>query len=58
MIEDLKSPEENPIPKVRSGKKTDRLTEAIKSSPLAILERAWQELGENERNIFLRKVSA
>src|SRR5262249_5142850 len=35
MIEDLKAPEENPIPKVRSSKKTDRLTEAIKNSPLA-----------------------
>jgi len=56
MIEDLKSPEENPIPKVRSGKKTDKLTEAIKNSPLAILQRAWDELGENERSIFLKQI--
>jgi hypothetical protein len=58
MIEDLKGPEENPIPKVRSSKKTDKLAEAIKNSPLAILERAWEEAKENERSIFLKKVGA
>jgi hypothetical protein len=58
MIEGLKAPEENPIPKVRSGKKTDKLAEAIKNSPLAILERAWEEAKENERSIFLKKVGA
>jgi hypothetical protein len=58
MIEDLKAPEENPIPKVRSSKKTDKLTEAIKNSPLAILERAWEEAEQNERNIFLKKIGA
>jgi len=57
MIEDLKSPEENPIPKARS-KKTDKLAEAIKNSPLAILQRAWEELGENERSIFLKQIGA
>jgi len=58
MIEDLKAPEENPIPKVRSNKKTDKLTEAIKNSPLSILEKAWEEAGENERSIFLKKIGA
>jgi hypothetical protein len=55
MIEDLKSPEENPIPKARS-KKTDRLAEAIKNDPVAILERAWGVASENEQSIFLKKV--
>jgi hypothetical protein len=58
MIEDLKGPEENPIPKARSSKKTDKLTEAIKNSPLAILERAWEQAEQNERNIFLKKIRA
>jgi Protein of unknown function (DUF3102) len=58
MIEGLKSPDENPIPKVRSSKRTDKLTEAIKNSPLAILERAWEQAGQNERSIFLKKVNA
>jgi hypothetical protein len=58
MIEDLKAPEENPIPKVRSGKKTDKLAEAIKNAPLAILERAWEEAKDNERSIFLTKIRA
>ena len=58
MIEDLKGPEENPIPKTRSSKKTDKLTEAIKNSPLAILERAWEQAEQNERNIFLKKIGA
>jgi hypothetical protein len=58
MIEDLKAPEENPIPKARSSKKTDKLAEAIKNSPLAILERAWEEAKENERSIFLTKIRA
>jgi hypothetical protein len=57
MIEGLKSPDESPIPKVRStNKKTDKLAEAIKNSPLAILQRAWDELGENERSIFLKQI--
>jgi hypothetical protein len=56
MIEGLKSPEENPIPKVRSGKKADRLTEAIKNGPLAILERAWQAAEEREREIFRKQI--
>jgi mannose/cellobiose epimerase-like protein (N-acyl-D-glucosamine 2-epimerase family) len=58
MIEDLKAPEENPIPKARSSKKTDKLAEAIKNSPLAILERAWEQAEQNERNIFLKKIRA
>jgi hypothetical protein len=58
MIEDLKAPEESPIPKVRSSKKTDKVTEAIKTSPLAILERAWEQAEENERSIFLKKIGA
>jgi hypothetical protein len=58
MIEDLKSPEENPIPKVRSSKKTDKLAEAIKNSPLAILQQAWEETGENERLLFRRQIGA
>jgi hypothetical protein len=56
MIEDLKAPDENPIPKARSGKKTDKLAEAIKNSPLMILEKAWEQISENERAIFLKKV--
>jgi hypothetical protein len=56
MIEGLKGPDENPIPKARSGKKTDKLAEAIKNSPLAILERAWEETSENERAMFLKRV--
>jgi hypothetical protein len=56
MIEGLKGPDENPIPKGRSSKRTDKLTEAIKNSPLAILQRAWDELGENERSIFLKQI--
>jgi hypothetical protein len=58
MIEDLKSPDENPIPKARSSKKTDKLTEAIKNSPLAILQRAWEETGENERLLFRKQIGA
>jgi hypothetical protein len=58
MIEDLKAPEENPIPKARSSKRADKLTEAIKNSPLAILERAWEEAEENERSIFLKRIGA
>ena len=57
MIEDLKSPEENPIPKPRS-KKTDKLAEAIKNGPLAILQRAWEAAGENEREIFKKQIEA
>ena len=55
MIEELKSPEENPIPKGRS-KKTDKLAEAIKNDALAILERAWGAASENEQSIFLKKI--
>src|SRR5262249_10783405 len=58
MIEDLKAPEENPMPRVRSSKKADKLTEAIKNSPLAILERAWEQAGQNERNLFRTKIGA
>jgi hypothetical protein len=58
MIEDLKAPEETAIPKVRSSRKTDKVTEAIKNSPLAILERAWEEAEQNERSIFLKKIGA
>jgi hypothetical protein len=59
MIEGLKNPDEGPpIPKGRAGKKTDKIAEAIKNAPLAILERAWDEAGENERNLFLKKVRA
>jgi hypothetical protein len=58
MIEDLKAPEETPIPKARSGKKTDKLAEAIKNSPLAILQRAWEETGENERLLFRKQIGA
>ena len=54
----LKAPEENPIPKARSSKRADKLTEAIKNSPLAILERAWEEAEENERSIFLKRIGA
>jgi hypothetical protein len=56
MIEDLKSPEENPIPKARSSKRTDKLAEAIKSGPLAILTRAWEEAEEREREIFRKQI--
>jgi Protein of unknown function (DUF3102) len=58
MIEGLKAPEPDPIPKVRSTKKTDKLAEAIKSQPLAILERAWEQASENEQNMFLKKIRA
>ena len=56
MIEGLKSPDENPIPKGRSSKRTDKVTEAIKNSPLSILEKAWEQAGENERSIFLKQI--
>jgi hypothetical protein len=57
MIEGLKSPVENPIPKARStSKRTDKVTEAIKSAPLAILERAWEQAEQTERDIFLKKI--
>jgi Protein of unknown function (DUF3102) len=58
MIEDLKAPEGDPIPKVRTTKKTDKLAEAIKNAPFAILERAWDQASENERSIFLKKIGA
>jgi hypothetical protein len=58
MIEDLKSPEENPIPKARSIKRADKLTEAIKNGPLAILQRAWDEAGESERLLFRKQIGA
>jgi hypothetical protein len=59
MIEGLKDPDDGPpIPKGRATiKKTDKLAEAIKSAPLAILERAWEEAADNERTIFLKKVA-
>jgi hypothetical protein len=56
MIEGLKSPDENPIPKVRSSKRTDKVAEAIKNAPLSILEKAWEQAGENERSIFLKQI--
>jgi Protein of unknown function (DUF3102) len=59
MIESLKGPEEDPIPKGRStGKRTDKVAEAIKNQPLVILERAWEQASENEQNIFLKKIRA
>jgi len=58
MIEDLKAPEETAIPKARSSKRTDKLTEAIKNEPLAILEKAWEQAGQNERSIFLKRIGA
>ena len=58
MIEDLKSPDENPIPKVRSSKRTDKVAEAIKNGPLSILQRAWEEAGETERLMFRKQIGA
>jgi hypothetical protein len=59
MLEGLKSPTEQPIPTGRRlNKRTDKVAEAIKTAPLAILERAWAEAEEQERNIFRQKIGA
>jgi hypothetical protein len=57
LLEDLKAPEERKIAtggRIKKAKK-DPLTEAIKSTPLAVLERAWEECSDNERALFRRK---
>jgi hypothetical protein len=60
LLEPLKSPEE---PRISSfirtrSKKRDPVSDAIKSSPLAILERAWEAAEEREREIFKKQIGA
>jgi hypothetical protein len=59
MVEDLKNPVEplpGAAPKRSAGKKTDRVGEAIKSAPLAIMQRAWEAAEENERRLFISRI--
>jgi hypothetical protein len=60
LLEPLKSPEETRLSSsIRTrNKKRDPVGDAIKNTPLAILERAWEEAKENERQIFRKKIEA
>ena len=60
LLEPLKSPEETRLSSsIRTrDKKRDPVGDAIKNTPLAILERAWEEAKENERQIFRKKIEA
>ena len=57
LLEPLKTEE----PRISSSSKTrakkrDPIADAIKNTPLAILERAWEETQEREREIFKKKI--
>lgn len=55
----LKLPEEKTEkPRKPKSLPKDRISEAIKSDPLSILQRAWDAAGENERNMFRRRIIA
>ena len=57
MLEQLKSPEEKlSFTGRRQSTKRNPIAEAIKSDPLAILERAWGAANDIERNAFVRKI--
>jgi hypothetical protein len=58
MLEPLKSPEQKlPFgPRPKSAKRNP-VAEAIKAAPLSILEKAWEAASDDERNIFMTKVS-
>lgn len=58
-LEQLKSPErKETLSALTSGvrQKRNPVVEAIKKGPLAILEKAWAEANEIERNTFVRKI--
>lgn len=57
-IEQLKSPEPRETLSSSGSVRTRRnaVAEAIKKGPLAILERAWAEANDIERNAFVRKI--
>jgi Protein of unknown function (DUF3102) len=59
LLEPLKVPEE-PEPRISSGRRVRRnpVADAIKNDPLAILNRAWDVAGENEREIFKKQIGA
>lgn len=57
MLEQLKSPEEKSLlGSRRQSSKRNPIGEAIKSDPLAILEKAWAAANDMERNIFVKKI--
>jgi len=55
LLEELRAPDESNSR--QSGRRSDPVAAAIKKGPLGILERAWQECSDNEKNLFLSKVS-
>ena len=58
LLEELRAPDETRSRNSRqSGRRSDPVAAAIKKGPLGILERAWQECSDNEKNLFLSKVS-
>jgi len=59
LLEELREPDKPRSRNTRQrGKRGDAIAAAIKKDPLAIVERAWPELSDGERDIFLTKVSA
>ena len=57
LLEPLKTEEPRTSTSSRPrGKKRDALGDAIKNGPLAILQRAWEAAGENEREIFKKQI--
>ena len=58
LLEQLKSPEEKPakLGNRRPKTKTNPVADAIKSDPLAILQRAWEATEQPERDIFLKRI--
>jgi hypothetical protein len=56
LLEPAKSPNEKPLSGNGTKGKTDRLSEAIKKDPLAILGRAWEVAGDKERRVFMSRI--
>src|SRR5262249_12257701 len=59
VLGELRAPDELRQRNTRQSQKgrRDPVARAIKEAPLAIVERAWAECSDNEKNMFLRKVS-
>ena len=57
LLEPLKGPEELPASASRRSSRRNPVAEAIKTDPLAMLEKAWAVAGDNERNIFRAKIN-
>lgn len=60
LLEPLKGPNDPIIglsPVLRKGNKTNPVNDAIKSDPLAILQRAWDAAAEPERRVFISRIA-